>query len=816
MIDPGKRRQLSLWNVAWWTLTLVPPVLGFALRLNYVLQAEPFVDEPTTFLVAQAISQSGVPTLPSGLFYGNDLPFSYLAGVLALAFGPHLVVIRLFSLAVSVATIALVYQAGKRLISRWAGLWAALMLALNPPAIVWGGRARAYALLMFLAFLATLLFYAGVTSDRRELRRLGLLTLLVAVFVHPEAALLFPAFVVGALLLRGWRWLLKPSRLAELAFTAAAIGARFWLHTMLVQGRIGGLTTIVDSRPAVELVADWLFRLQRVSPFFLSADQILWTILALLASITIVVNALRRGRLEGRNQALLFFTVCLWLVPLQMILFLGSTFQSPRYLYMLLPIYALLAASGLDWLLIGLTRVGPLVRQPALLSGLATILLLVVLWPAAFAASTSEEKGFRSALEYVDQHWQSGDRVATVAPAYSQVVLGRSDFFTLGLDYEEFVFRSEDGGWADRWLGSPLIRSAEELEAALDGAERLWFVTDEGRLRKRFDPSFAQVVWQRMELVNKPGQVMVFLSREAAKPAASRIPGEPIAIFDRQVALAGYDLGQSVEGGLDAGWGQVVAQAGQVLPLTLYWEATGRVLGDYSVFLHLLGPDGQLVAQDDGPALSGLQPMPYWLEGELLPDRRSLELPGDLQLGQYRLEVGLYGLEDGDRLPIGDASGNPLGEALTLDYVRIPGPHAAVPSPEQPVRVELGGNGDRIRLLGYELAKEHAAPGDELRLTLYWRALHPIEDDYTVFVHLLDEAGQIRGQGDGPPVGGFHPTSFWDPGEVIVDGHAVAIDADADPGTYRLAVGLYLPSTGQRLEGRDGDRVFLGEVQVGP
>ena len=416
----------------------------------------------------------------------------------------------------------------------------------------------------------------------------------------------------------------------------------------------------------------------------------------------------------------------------------------------------------------------------------------------------------------MDQHWQSGDRVATVAPAYSQVVLGRSDFFTLGLDYEEFVFRAEDGGWADRWLGSPLIRSTEELEAALDGAERLWFVTDEGRLRKRFDPSFAQAVWQRMELVNKPDQVMVFLSREAAEPAVSRIPAAPLAIFDQQVALAGYDAGQSVEVPPDAGWGQVVTQAGQVLPLTLYWEATGPVAGDYSVFLHLLSRDGQLVAQDDGPALSGLQPMPHWLEGELLPDRRSLRLPGDLQPGQYRLDVGLYGLEDGDRLTIVDDSGNSLGEVLTLDYVRVPSPDAAPPSPERLVGVEMGGSGSRVRLLGYELAEGHAAPGDELQLTLYWQALDPLESDYTVFVHLLDEAGQIRGQGDGPPVGGFQPTAFWDPGEVIIDGHSVTIDTDAVPGTYRLAVGLYLPSSGQRLEGSDGDHVLLGEVQVGP
>ena len=136
----------------------MPIVLGFALRLLYVLQAEPFVDEPTTMLAAQAIVRSGVPVLPSGFFYGNDLIYAFLMGGLVALVGPSLTTLRLFSLALSVVTIGLVCQAGKRLISPWTGLWGGMLLALSTPSIVWGGRARAYALLQFLAFLGLWLF----------------------------------------------------------------------------------------------------------------------------------------------------------------------------------------------------------------------------------------------------------------------------------------------------------------------------------------------------------------------------------------------------------------------------------------------------------------------------------------------------------------------------------------------------------------------------------------------------------------------------------------------------------------------------------
>ncbi|MEJ2737160.1 MAG: glycosyltransferase family 39 protein, partial [Anaerolineae bacterium] len=187
-------------------MALIPLALGFGLRLYYLAQAAPFVDEPTTLLAAQAVASSGVPTLPSGLFYGNDLPFSYLSGGLLMVFGPHLETIRMFSLVVSVLTLALVYQMGKQLFSPWVGIWGALLLALIPEAIRWGGRARAYALLAFLVLLAVWLFHAGVKSEQNGKRRLGMATLVVAAFVHPEAALLLPAFVLGVVLHRGWRW----------------------------------------------------------------------------------------------------------------------------------------------------------------------------------------------------------------------------------------------------------------------------------------------------------------------------------------------------------------------------------------------------------------------------------------------------------------------------------------------------------------------------------------------------------------------------------------------------------------------------------
>jgi 4-amino-4-deoxy-L-arabinose transferase-like glycosyltransferase len=806
-----------------WVAALVPLLLGTALRVRYAVGAEPFVDEPTTLLVAQAIARSGVPTLPSGLFYGNDLPFSYLAGGLVALFGPHLLVLRLFAVAASAGTLGLVTVAGRRLGSAWVGLWAALLLALDPAAIVWGARARGYALLGLLAFVAVWLFYAGTSAPGRDgLRRLGLLVVVLGTFVHPEAALLLPALVLAGGLLRGWRWWLQAGRLAELALASAGVAARYWLQMALAWGQIGGFETIPGSRPPVELAKDWLSGLEGLAPFFLAPERLPWTVLALLALAAVVWSrARRRGEtLEGEDRPLvpsapcLTFSACLWLVPLAMIVLLGSTYQSPRYLTLLLPIFAWVAALGLDGVTGLLVGPGQSHRWRAPAAALGTVALLAAYLPGAVTASGFREKGFQSALEYVGQHWQRGDRVASVAPAYCHLVLGQCDYLTLGLDYEEFVYRGDDGRLVDRWLGSPLVRTAQELGAVLDEVGRLWLVTDESRLRQRFEAAFAQMVWQRMELVAKTDGVMVFVTSERPEPAASHAVD---AIWGGEVALTGYDLGWMADRPADPGWGEVMAQPGESLPLTLYWQAAGAVETEYTVFVHLLGPDGQRVAQDDGPPLDGLQPMAHWLAGEGMADRRVLVLPPDLGPGRYRLEVGLYRTTPGgsERLAVTDGTGRELGEALDLDYVRIPAAGEVLPEPERSVQAVLAGDGDEIRLLGYTVAAEVAQPGAKVGLTLYWQAPGPVGADYTVFVHLLDAEDQIRGQGDGLPAHGSYPTSSWDAGEVVVDEHLVAVDSEAAAGSYRLAVGLYLQPSGLRLATYGGeDRLFLDGIRV--
>ena len=106
---------------------------------------------------------------------------------------------------------------------------------------------------------------------------------------------------------------------------------------------------------------------------------------------------------------------------------------------------------------------------------------------------------------------------------------------------------------------------------------------------------------------------------------------------------------------------------------------------------------------------------------------------------------------------------------------------------------------DQIALLDVEVGPGSLTPGGQLPVTITWQGLAEMDENYTVFVQVLDAADRIVGQVDSWPVQGTRPTSGWPPGETIVDPYVVQLSPDMTPGDYRVIVGLYLLATGQRL-----------------
>jgi hypothetical protein len=107
--------------------------------------------------------------------------------------------------------------------------------------------------------------------------------------------------------------------------------------------------------------------------------------------------------------------------------------------------------------------------------------------------------------------------------------------------------------------------------------------------------------------------------------------------------------------------------------------------------------------------------------------------------------------------------------------------------------------GSAIRLVGYELATPNLNPGDELRLALHWQADARPEAEYTVFVHVLNDAGELVAQRDSMPQDDTLPTIHWPVGLLIDDVHLVSLPPDTPPGEYHVVIGMYTWQTGERL-----------------
>jgi hypothetical protein len=152
-----------------------------------------------------------------------------------------------------------------------------------------------------------------------------------------------------------------------------------------------------------------------------------------------------------------------------------------------------------------------------------------------------------------------------------------------------------DGLW--RW------QQAVQLPASLEDGVYRWQV--------------GQAVWGEL-IVDAPERVM-----QAPDVAI------PIDItLGEQAALVGATMTEKD--------GQLVVE--------LVWRGERPIPENYHVYLHLLAPEGTLLAQSDGvPA--GNRPTPGWLPGEYITDVRLLPLPET----EYSLRVGLY-VPDGERL----------------------------------------------------------------------------------------------------------------------------------------------------------------------
>ncbi|MBN1221477.1 MAG: glycosyltransferase family 39 protein [Anaerolineae bacterium] len=246
--------------------------------------------------------------------------------------------------------------------------------------------------------------------------------------------------------------------------------------------------------------------------------------------------------------------------------------------------------------------------------------------------------------------------------------------------------------------------------------------------------------------------------------------------FGQAARLVGYSLGNRP------------FKAGETLPLTLFWQSLADRPGPLAVAVQLQDKAGQpVVTYQRDP----IRPSTDWQRDTLLRDPHDVPLPPALPPGEYHLAVGLVTPNQG-WLSSDGSSPLVLTTVTTIDR-----PHLFEP-PEAQIALDVNFS-DQAKLMGLDLPRSHVNPGQQLPLTLYWQAIGPFERNWSVFVHLLNDHGQIVAQQDQIPGGGQFPTTGWLVDEYLTDPYNLLIPADTLPGQYWLEVGLYNANDFSRL-----------------
>lgn len=132
--------------------------------------------------------------------------------------------------------------------------------------------------------------------------------------------------------------------------------------------------------------------------------------------------------------------------------------------------------------------------------------------------------------------------------------------------------------------------------------------------------------------------------------------------------------------------------------------------------------------------------------------------------------------------------------ALTPAWVLAPAyrpipPAASLPATLTAVEAQVG---DVIAITGIAADPVTLTPGASTTITVAWTARAPVDHDYSVFVHLVDQDGLVAAQLDTMPGGGLSPTSQWQPGDRHVESYTVTLPKTAyTPNAGQWAIGLY-------------------------
>lgn len=272
-----------------------------------------------------------------------------------------------------------------------------------------------------------------------------------------------------------------------------------------------------------------------------------------------------------------------------------------------------------------------------------------------------------------------GLRQAVVAPT----TLAPGEEITVALDWQALAPLDRPYSLSLQlldWQNRPLTQ-VDTFPGYGAYATTLWQPGDRftDRYRLRLPPETPVPAQARLVLVIywRPSMARLPVLDAAGRPQGDHLPLARLRLRGPQdpTPRPGPVFGEAIRL-LSAAVETPAVRPGEAVRGRLLYQCLAPLAGDYTVFVHLVGPAG-LVAQDDSPPRRGAYPTSLWEPGDLVEHAFAFTLPADLSPGLYQLVTGWYDLATGQRLSTA------AGDALAIGTVEV---QPAATGPQAPAR----------------------------------------------------------------------------------------------------------------------------------
>lgn len=778
-----------------WLVVGLVILLALFLRLYRLDRQSLWADEGNSAALAlrplSAITRDAARDIHPPLYY-------YLLHFWVQLWGNSEVALRSLTALSGTVLVFTTYLLGRKLFTPRVGLIAAFLASFSPFQIQYSQETRMYILVSLWSALAVLFFVAWMLSwtapgdavERRTAPSALLYVLLAAAALYTHYfAFTIPlvtnlAYALGMIVYPSLR---RPRRIAQWALGQAVILALFYPWLRLAGGQLTTWPAVSEPLGLWSVASELI----RVFGLGLSVQPVTnpamcgFGLLLVLGAAPWLFRPLARdggwlpGLVPRQTMDPLLFTLLYLCVPIlaMYLLSLSRPAYDPKFLLLTHPAFLVLVARGIgaEWLGLA-SRRGAFVAGRWAVTGLFLCFVVTASLPSLSNYYFDERYArddYRGMASYIAAAGRDGDAIILNAP-------GQIDIFSYYYHGPLPVYPLPGQRPLDE------AKTEATLEQILAQHRHLYVLlwgTDESDPTRFVEGWLDQRTFKALDSWHGNVRLAVYAVPQEEISGEIQYPLE--LTLGEDILLLGYSV-SSPE-----------VPAGDILQMTLFWQAREEMSERYKVFTHVLDGRSHIVGQRDGEPVGGTRPTNTWEAGEIFADNYGvLVLPGTPP-GPHQLEIGVYHLETGERLSI-SADGEVVGDHLLLEPIQVLQPDA--PPPIEALGIEHRREQDfgPVHLLGYNLAKlgfedlpdEPVRPGDTVHLTLFWQAVDEIEADFALTLQLQDQAGNTMLSREVKPTGGAHPPAAWHKGEIVRDQHNLLLPGVLTDGRYELLLAV--------------------------